>query len=354
MKKKEKKKIKIRKSVRQTYIMILLIIIIVSLYVLYNLFNLDNKNNFIKANLYEYNNNFLYSYDVNMLENDYITKENIVDGNAYVTDLISNVLMNMTYRYKSNQVSDIAYNYQIVGNLEAVYSREGEEQKVWKKTEILVPMKNLEFTGDTVEISENLDLNLKEKIEMLKGFQQDLSMQITTKYTILMEIVTNTTVDGKQVINAYSPNVVFEIGSKTTKITSDTEKNTAPQVITALVENNTKYSEQKTTIVTCIILIAIINLIVLIVKTENNNIVRNEYKLELNKILKNYEEKIVEVNNKVEIEEHNLVNLKEFDEIVKVSEELSKPILYWNNDKNEESWFCVVGNNIGYRYILKR
>ena len=48
------------------------------------------------------------------------------------------------------------------------------------------------------------------------------------------------------------------------------------------------------------------------------------------------------------------MDVREFDEILKVSEELFKPILYWNNDKEEESWFCVLGNNMVYRYILKR
>ena len=95
-------------------------------------------------------------------------------------------------------------------------------------------------------------------------------------------------------------------------------------------------------------------MIVLLVKTRNNNTVRNEYKIELNKILKGCDEKIVEVNSRIETSGQGLVDVREFDEVLKVSEELFKPILYWNNEKEEESWFCVLGNNMIYRYVLKR
>lgn len=101
-------------------------------------------------------------------------------------------------------------------------------------------------------------------------------------------------------------------------------------------------------------IIAGIGLIVLLIKTKNSNTIKNEYKMELNRILKGCEEKIVEVKEKIEVDGQNLVSVKEFEEIIKVSEELFKPILYWNNENEEESWFCVLGNNIVYRYVLKR
>jgi hypothetical protein len=170
----------------------------------------------------------------------------------------------------------------------------------------------------------------------------------------LLEIVVKTSVAGQEVLNVYSPNVVFEIGQKTTKITSDTEKSTSPQVVTTLVKSDDDSSQIKAGVITITMVVAVILLVLIILNTENNNTIKNEYKLELNKILKESDEKIVEVNNKIEIEEHNLVDVKEFNEIIKVSEELSKPVLYWNDENNEESWFCVIGNNIGYRYILKR
>lgn len=348
------KKIKIRRSVRIAYIAILLIIMMLSLFILQGSFNSEKNKAFTKTNIYEYNNKYLYSYDVNMLDNAYIDKESVPDKDVYVTDLMNTVDINMTYVYEANQSSDIEYNYQIIGNLEATYSKEGEEQKVWKKTDVIVPTKDLSVTSDKAEINESFELNMNDKIQMIKDFQQELGIQVQTKYTVLLEITTKTNILGQDVINTYSPDLVFDITSKTTTISTTVENTAKPQIITKMVQAENEFSQVKAILGSIMFVAALVILIVLLVKTKNNNVVRNEYKIELNKILKGCDEKIVEVNSRIDTSGQGLVDVREFDEILKVSEELFKPILYWNNDKEEESWFCVLGNNMVYRYILKR
>ncbi len=348
------KKIKIRRSVRNTYITILLIIMCLSIFILQNSFNSEKNQAFIKTNIYEYNNKYLYSYDVTLIDNSYIDDESVPDKNVYVTDLMNNVNVNMTYTYEANQSSDIEYNYQIIGNLEATYSKDGEEQKVWKKTDVIVPTKDLCVTSDKVEINENFELNMGDKIQMVKDFQQELGIQVQTKYTILLEITTKTNILGQDVINTYSPDLFFDITSKTTTISTTTENTAKPQIVTKMVQEENEFSQIKVIFGSIMFVVALVVLIVLLVKTRNNNTVRNEYKIELNKILKGCDEKIVEVNSRIDTSGQGLVDVREFDEVLKVSEELFKPILYWNNEKDEESWFCVLGNNMIYRYVLKR
>ena len=72
---------------------------------------------------------------------------------------------------------------------------------------------------------------------------------------------------------------------------------------------------------------------------------------ELNKILRICQEKIVKVRNKPTIKQENIVEVKDFGEIIKLSEELFRPILYWES-KEEEAWFIVMSNDIVYRFIL--
>ena len=45
---------------------------------------------------------------------------------------------------------------------------------------------------------------------------------------------------------------------------------------------------------------------------------------------------------------------KDFGEIFKVSEELFKPILYYNAIENEEAWFSVMSGKTSYRFVLKK
>ena len=352
--KRNKRKVKIRKSVRNTYFIILLAIIVMSVAVLYNSFNSVNKKSYIKANIYEYNNKSAYTYDVNMIENDYIDKDNIGEENVFITDLMNNVDINMRYQYVANQSSDIKYSYQINGFLEATYTKDGQEQKVWRKTNVIVPMTEKSVTADNFEIEESINLNIKEQIDTIKAFQDELGMQVKAKYTVYLGVTSNTNVLGKDVTNVYSPDVVFEIGPKITTVSSNVEDSARPQVITKMVQESDEISLAKKTVATVTLAIAVIVIIVLLIITENSNTVRNEYKIELNKIIKGCEEKLVETNSRIDIEGQKLVNVREFEEVLKVSEELFKPILYWNNEDEEESWFCVLGDNTIYRFILKR
>lgn len=355
MRKKNKaRKVKIRRSVRNVYIAILLIIMVASIFILQGSFNSDKNKAFIKTNIYEYNNKYLYSYDVKMRDNAYIDENSVPSNDVYVTDLMDTVSVNMTYSYDASQSSDIEYNYRVIGNLEATYNRDGEEQKVWKKTDVIVPAKDLSVASDKLEINENFQLNMAEKVQMVKDFQEELGLQVQTKYTVYLEVSTKTNILGQEVLNIYSPDLVFNIGSKTTTISTTTEDSAKPQIVTKMVQENDEVSQTEAIACSVMFVVAFVVLVILLAKTTNNNTVRNEYKIELNKILKGCDEKIVEAKSKIDTSGQSVVDVREFDEVLKVSEELFKPILYWNNEKDEESWFCVLGNNMVYRFILKR
>ena len=352
--KKRERKVKIRKSIRNTYILILLLIITISLVVLYKSFNSANKKSFIKANIYEYNNKSEYAYDVNMIQNDYIDKDNIGEDNVFITNLMDNVDITMKYQYVANQTSDIKYTYQVAGFLEATYTKDGQEQKVWKKNDVILPKEDFEVNSNSFEIEKSFNLSIKEKIDTIKAFQEELGMQVEAKYTVYLGVTATTNVLGKEVTNVYSPDIVFEIGPKTTIVKTNVENSERPQIVTKMVQEDDEAALTKKTIATVTLILATGLLVLILFRTNNSNIVRNEYKLELNKIIRGCEEKLVEANSKIDIEGQKLVDVREFEEVLKVSEELFKPILYWNNEEEEETWFCVSGDNTVYRFILKR
>ena len=73
----------------------------------------------------------------------------------------------------------------------------------------------------------------------------------------------------------------------------------------------------------------------------------------MNRILRLCQDKIVKVSTRPEVT-GNIVVVRDFGEIVKLSEELFKPILYYMDTETEEAWFSVMSNNVTYRYILKK
>lgn len=342
---------KIRRSTKYT---IVIFSIVLMLFSLANFIKCLQQENMVTATkqIYKYTNKFNYDYKINLITNKYMTNNEIEDKNfAYVTDLIDNIELNLNYDYTADKDSEIKSTYSIIGKMQAVYTKNGEEQKIWEKEETLLQEKNLSSTSNNFSINEKLTLDLKDKNDLINSFKQQLGMTIDAKYTVTLRINTSTNIEGKEVTNETKPVINIDLAEKTTKITG--ENNTTN---TEYISKEYKISKESNLVrIIFYLILAIIGLVMLIyaLKADVANTVRNEFKLELNRILRICQDKIVKVSTKPSDENVEVVIVKDFGEIVKVSEELFKPILYYGEKDKEEAWFSVVSGKTTYRYILK-
>ena len=347
-----KGKNKIRKSTKYATIIISVIVLIFSFINFIKTIQKQNMKTSTKE-IYKYTNKFNYDYKVNLISNKYMTNEEIKDKNlAYVTDLIDNIKLNLNYDYSANKRSETKCIYSVVGLMQAVYTKNGDEQKIWEKEETLINEKELNSASDNVQIKENLKLDLKDKNELINNFKQQLGMSIEAKYTVKLKIKIITDVEGKEVIDELTPFINIDLAEKTTTITGQNDlENT--EYISKEYNITEKASVYKLFVYAVLIGISVFAL-KHVSKFKVANVVRNEYKYELNRILKICQDKIVEVSTKPNDEEIEVVYVKDFGEIVKVSEELFKPILYYNAKENEEAWFSVMSGKTSYRFVLRK
>ena len=349
---KARRKNRIRKSTKYAMIVISIVLLLFSLVDLAKGFNQENMSTTTKQ-IYKYTNKFNYDYRINLISNKYMTNKEVEDKSlAYVTDLIDNIKLDLNYEYTADKKSEIKYTYSIIGKMQAVYTKNGEEQKIWDKEETLLKEKSLSTVSDILKINEQLTLDLKDKNELINNFKQQLGMTIDAKYTVALKINTSTKIEEKEVTNEISPILNIDLAEKTTKISG--ENNTEN---TEYISKEYKASESSSSIRSIFDLVLIVIGLVLLryaLKARVANTVRNEYKLELNRILRLCQDKIVRVSTKPNDEDIEVVFVKDFGEIVKVSEELFKPILYYSEADKEEAWFSVMSGKTSYRYILKK
>ena len=212
--------------------------------------------------------------------------------------------------------------------------------------------KNIEEASDTIKVKEMLPLDLRDKNKLINEFKQQLGMTIDAKYTISLAIKVVTEIEGKEIVDEVTPSIVIDLAEKTTKILGENNlENT--KYISEEVALSEKASQFRIFVDVVFMIIAIVAL-ARVSRFRNVNVVRNEYKYELNRILRICHDKIVQVSTKPNDEEIEVVYVKDFGEIFKVSEELFKPILYFNAKENEEAWFSVMSGKTSYRFILKK
>lgn len=346
----KKQKAKLRKSTRYIYFFIAIVILAFSTFDLFSISQKDNVKN-TKKEIYSYTNKFNYNYNVNLNKNNYFDTDTLgMNEEAYVSDLINNIVLNINYRYSGSTSSEINYEYKVIGKTLVVYTKDGEEQKILEKEEILKDEKNTVSSTD-FEINEKLNLDLKSKNNFVKSFEQNLGMNTDSKYIITIQVDTDAMIENENVTNHYETQIFMNLGNKTTKITGDNDKEDTEYV--------TKDYKQKENVPVYIVVIDVILMIVAVCmlnitsKTQNLNRTKNEYRQELNRILRICQDKIVKVRTKPVIIKENLVEVRDLGEIIKLAEELFKPILFWEDQEKEEAWFTVMSNDIIYRYILK-
>lgn len=79
---------------------------------------------------------------------------------------------------------------------------------------------------------------------------------------------------------------------------------------------------------------------------------KTEYERVLGKLLRTYDDIIVNTTSILDVSRYKLIEIEEFKEILNLSRELLLPIMNYEVEKGKETWFYVVRDDILYRYVV--
>ena len=344
-----RRKQKIRKSIRTFYIILAISIIAFCSATIFN--KTVNKDTYEKKEIIlTYTNKLNATYDVDLIDNKFMNEKTLPMGKTYVTNLIDKINMNFDFLYEASNYTDLTYSYSIVGVLNGAYSKDGTAQKVWEKEYVLLEKTENKKSNNTISIRENIPIDVNKYNNEIYNFEQTLGMAITANLDVQLRVNIEGKINNTQINDNYVSNIVIELGEQTTEITGKLTDETGETLYstTTDTENNTI----SIIVNSILIIVAFAWLKYISVNTTNLNTVRNNYKLELNRILKSCEDKVVKLSKNVELKGKEVIEVNDFGELIKLSEELYKPILYWNSNLKEESDFFVITNNVIYKFVL--
>lgn len=345
-----KRKQKLRKSIRTFYIVLAISIIAFCSATIFN--KTVKKDTYDKKEIIlTYTNKLNTTYDVDLKDNKFMDQKTIPMGKTYVTNLIDKINMKFDFSYDASKYTELTYSYSIVGVLNGAYSKNGTPQKVWEKEYVLLEETENKKSNNTINIKENIPIDVNEYNDEIYNFEKTLGMAITANLNVQLRVNIDGKINDTQINDNYVSNIDIELGEQTTEITGKLTDETED----TLYKTTTNNKNNTVVIAVNVILIvaALAWLRYISVNTTNLNTVRNNYKLELNRILKSCEDKIVKLSRNVDLNGKEVIEVNDFGELIKLSEELYKPILYWNSNQKEESEFFVITNSVIYKFILK-
>ena len=349
--KKNKHKKRMRSSTRLTIFIVCFALILISIIGLYsNIYIAETEER--EETVYKHLNKYAQTYTIELKQNKYMGEEHLLENELFVTDLIEKLKLNYNYTYEGLEPEKINCTYNVKGKLKSTYSSNGNEQEMWNREYVILESKDTSSDTSVLEINENIDIDLSEYNKLVNDFIEKMQMAISTKLHIIFEANVTAYANGEMFLNKYTNEIEVTLGDKVTKITGEKEDSREEKVKRTV--QITKEKNEGVIILSAITLVLSAGIMIKVQReTKTSNRITNLFKIELNEILSTCGDRIVKIDSETNTAGSAIIELKDINELVKLSEELYKPILYYKVPNKKEAWFSVSLENEVYRYILK-
>lgn len=291
-------------------------------------------------------------YKVYLKENNFFETPYLGKDTTYISSLIEYI--DVTFDYKMNYSKPITgkYSYYIQATLLANKAND-EEKNYWSKSYIINDVKDMEVTNqDYFAINTNVKIDYQQYNDLLTGFKKEFSLPIDGVLKIELIVksnVKNETIT-KEIIN--DTNYYMQMPLTQSSVDIAIKTSSEDSNLKEIIESNNKVSNIYRVLAYSFFLIAVVSTIIVVVKSVNERKKKHFYEVELKRILSTYDGIIVNVEKLQDLSKYNIINVKSFDELIDAHSEVRMPINFIELEKNEESVFVLISDNIAWVYKL--
>lgn len=348
-------KIKLSKTARNVLIMLAISILAIGTAAFFKSFS--SKTEIISRNrdIYKYTNKYNSNANINLVDNEYVQEDEIIEGQTYLSDLISDIDMKLKYEYKASEKTKITYNYRIEADVNAVYKNNTASYDVLNKNEVLMQTENKTINSDDLVIDENIKVDYAKYHKIIKNFKQTMGINAESYLNVKLIVNTIANVNNEDVQNEYVSNYKITLGDKIALVEEKNKDENTKTIRSGEQTTEKTHIRVENIVISSIITIFGYSLLRIILnRTEELKTIRNEFKLELNRILKSCESKLVQIEDLKHVDIENSTKVKDIYQLLKLSEEALVPIYcYIKDEPEEEAYFIVTKYEKTYSYVLR-
>lgn len=304
--------------------------------------------------LYSYNLSKNVNYTVNLFENEFFETQALEMNKTYISSLVDKINMDFNYSLSGNKKAKTKYMYQVVAVSNVKYASNANDNKdvIWSKQYVLVEPKTVETDNSNFRISENFDIDFAKYNSEVKNFKEQLRLPIDAELEV--KLIVRSDMDVPNVENTVVESSIMNLKMDLAKDVFTIEKqfeNTDTKNIFETTESNNKINKPLLIIGSILVVIAIMIILDSIRKSIKFN-KKSDYAIALNRILKNYGDIVAEIVSPVEIDNLNVIEVKNFDQLLDIEEEVRMPILFYETIPDEQGEFIIVCDSMAYRYVI--
>lgn len=300
-----------------------------------------------------YNQSSNLSYDVTLKDNDYYNDDNLSENMQYIASLIDYIDVDFNYYFSASSSFDYTYTYYIESYV-SVTDGDDTSNVIYSKTDKLTePITVANDNSSSFNISQTVRVNYDEYNDLVKEFKSTYGLSADSNLVLSLRLE----IKDKQgtVIRSSSASDTTRITIPLTqqlvsiKLNSEDINNSNNINVYQDFSIRNKFTFVLSIIVLLSALASIVRLIIFIKKTTRK---KNAYENALAKILREYDRVIVNAK-KLPIISGEVIDVKSFNELLDVRDNIEQPIIFYELHKGQKSIFIVKSEVNTYRYILK-
>lgn len=352
MKKKQKRSIKLivlNKGIRLGGIVLIILLISAIVFLFFS----TQKRKYIEQKIpqYTYNNKANVQYKVYMIPNMLYTQNNLGEGEVYINDFIDNISTLFTYQFDGDSPAEINGEYSIIAVVEGLLGNEKGNKTIWSKEYVMQPETSFSGNDKSFSIQKDIPIKLAQYNSFVQQIMESTKINFENKLTIYWKVSVEAKTDKGEIKEQLTPTMEIPLNNKYFEIGGNLEPEKK-----GVIEENIKVIapayQNKITMCYIGIGICLFGLLFILLFTVSATIT-DPLEKQLKRIFKLHGDRMVALNDEVEISSNKTIQVSSIEDLVRISDDIGKPILY-NKEVNSESnrRFYVVDEKLIYMLSL--
>lgn len=330
-------------------LLIILLPVVIAASACFLFFTINNKYVEQKYDAYKYSHNAKINYGVSLLPNNLYTQKNLGEGGIYITELVDSINPKMKYEFSGNQQANIQGKYSITALFEG-FIKNDKDKALWKRKTILQPEKSFSVNDKKILLASSCNLSLKNYNEMVKNINDLYKFNCTSRLTIIWSITVNANTKSGIVNETLDAAMEIPVNEKYFEIGGNLNNDKKGQITLTRKVLSPYYNEKITTAIIAGVICFLMMIFIIFFTAALPEI--DELEKKTRQIFNNYADRLVGINSDMSSVQKEVINVSAIEDLVRIADELGKPILYKTDDK-EINNYLVLDNSTIYMLDIR-
>lgn len=302
--------------------------------------------------IYSYNNKANVDFMVYFKPNELYNTESMNEDQIYITEFVDYIKADFNYQFSGDKAKNLNGTYDIIAKVIGYTTdRDNNVINIWEKDFTLIPSKKFTIDSETKSIKESVDIHLTDYNAFVKRILEASKVNCQTNLNVIMNINVKGDTGVGEIDETITPSLTIPLNTSTIEITGNREIE-KPGAIESTRKVQFPVNRNMVVLYGGIIGVLVIGAIFLIFFTEGI-LSKDPYEKTLKKIFKKHGDRFVALNTEITTSFENTSTVKSMDDLVRIADELGKPIMYkYSEDYRDITRFYVVNEDQIYMLDL--